>query len=703
MAESTEAGDASNADIEESDTPVHPIPAMQGAFEESILEAGGEQEAVPNSPIEADATVRRHHLLESKQFDESWTTRWKQSPAAQHHPLTKLMAQIIFGMHLLHQHQAKSDKEVVKILQTHVNEVDTFLERTAEDFAVATKDVEDRIRYLKLPMTHLDVFENMLDNKKFRTQLLAGNEKIEKIIDRTTRALNAALSDVEQGVLANKELGRYVRNVQEQGAQHQRAIVDVFTAMQGNEQGWKRYLKDLQIKGNTLRQILIQLQRLIAGMSRMAAAASRRNKTQSSTINAEAKSAPSSSAGPRSKFSQGSSSDFPSDLTALPQRRPSNLNKPLPVEPPPVLATSAPAQDSAAKPRHVPFAERYERPRQSPPEPSSPETMLAAPRPRPRTAREARAADSRTTTHELLQFFRDADPGASNFNPLRSNPPISSDPLPPRVSAEQPSLGRKASHGTNLIMGTVSFSNDGRITRSKGSGILSIPSPPSVSDSHSPPQAAVQKPSIDTTRSFPATIDHVPAMPHDAVERRAAMKDTGFARRLSKRLKHLPLPTPLSPSPRPSTAASTSSPPTYKPTLPSSQPSKPPSTSPSPADSAYGSWPGGTGTGNASPSAPHTTSDPLASITPRPIPVLAPLPSDPTSSIPRVLKAEMAATATAPDVSKFPPPPDPTIAVEGRKESLVPPSMKSAVSGKSRGKSLRNAIMGRWRRGVDVA
>ena len=299
----SEAGDASLSGHEPEDgeddlesdemaAPSQPVPAMQAAFEESIHESTDETERPRSpSPEPKDAQGRRQRLLEKKQYDDSWTSRWHQRPTAQHHPLMKLLAQIVFGMHLLQQQQAKSEEEVVKILQNHVNEVDTFLERTSEDFDLAIRDIEDRIRYLKLPMTHIDVFEVMLEDKKFRSQLLDGNGKIEKIFDRTTRAMNAALLDVQKGIQANKELGKYLSDVHEKWPKHKRGIFEVYEAMRGNEQGWKSYLKELQTKGDMLGELLKQLSRVISQMSQMAGTASRRTKEQ---IAALSKSAPSS-------------------------------------------------------------------------------------------------------------------------------------------------------------------------------------------------------------------------------------------------------------------------------------------------------------------------------------------------------------------------------------------------------------------------
>lgn len=148
--------------------PIHPCPQLQAAFEESILESTEHTEA-PDFDSGADAEMRRRKLLDPHHEEDSAVVRWKQRPGAKYHPFVKLIAQLVFGMHLLKEGQAKSNEEVVKILQNHVNEVDGFLERTAEDFDLAIKDIEERIRYLKLPMQHMDIFEVMLDEKKFRS------------------------------------------------------------------------------------------------------------------------------------------------------------------------------------------------------------------------------------------------------------------------------------------------------------------------------------------------------------------------------------------------------------------------------------------------------------------------------------------------------------------------------------------------------
>jgi len=407
--------------------PVHPVPAMQGAFEESILESmgGGEQSSTGGG---GDAEARRHRLLEDKDYDDSWTTRWKQQPGAQHHPLLKLMAQIIFGMDLIQQQQAKSIEEVVKILQTHVTEVDSFLERTSDDFDIATTDLKDRIQHLMMPLSHLETFTTMLDDKPFRTQLLEGNDRIEKIIERTAKAMNAALMDVQRGLQATRQLGTYLTTIKDSWPRHNQDLMDVFGAMRGNEQGWLIYLNDLQAKGNHLGNFLVQLGTLISEMAKLAAAASRRNRPQSTFI-LPIRPAP-TSPGLRSKYStappsRGSHSKHATIVPPVPvANRPSVrdvLNKPLPREPD---AVSDAAQ--ATMPSHpVPFAQRYETPRATPRSPPSrnftiPPLMTDARPQRPKSTASLPhdARTSRRSKSELINLSQRSQPLTSS--PLNS-------------------------------------------------------------------------------------------------------------------------------------------------------------------------------------------------------------------------------------------------------------------------------------------
>ena len=259
--------------------PVHPVPTMQGAFEESMLETmnGSEDSDSQDRYSKADSVSRRKMLLEQDEYERTVAGRWKQKPGERFHPLWKLVAQISFGMHLLQQQLAKSDEEVIKILQTHVDEVDGFLERTTDDFDLAQGDINERIRYLRLPLEHGSVFDQMLNDRNFRVAIVEGNEKIEHIIDRTAAAMSDALKDVQKGLDATRELAKYLTRVDKKWDDRTEEHDSVYLAMIGNTEGWTRAFLTLQSKGNTLRKALVQLGTIVAEMQRRAGAASRAN------------------------------------------------------------------------------------------------------------------------------------------------------------------------------------------------------------------------------------------------------------------------------------------------------------------------------------------------------------------------------------------------------------------------------------------
>ncbi|KAL8766428.1 MAG: hypothetical protein Q9209_006804 [Squamulea sp. 1 TL-2023] len=267
------------SDMEDAKPPVHPVLQMQGAFEESMMETLNESEdpESQNRMSTADSVSRRKMLLEQDEYQRTVAGRWKQRPGEQFHPLWKLVAQISFGMHLLQQGLAKSDEEVIKILQTHVDEIDGFLERTTEDFDLAQGDIDERVRYLRLPLEHGSVFDTMLNDRNFRIAIVEGNEKIEHIIDRTAAAMNDSLKDVQKGLDATRELAKYLTRVDKQWDERSEEHDSVYLAMIGNTEGWTRAFLTLQSKGNALRRALIQLGGIVAEMQRRAGAASRKN------------------------------------------------------------------------------------------------------------------------------------------------------------------------------------------------------------------------------------------------------------------------------------------------------------------------------------------------------------------------------------------------------------------------------------------
>ncbi|QIX00170.1 hypothetical protein AMS68_005687 [Peltaster fructicola] len=461
--------------------PEHPLKSMQAPFEESILESNIDSDRPPSR---ANAELRRQRLLDAARFDDAWTSRWKQRQDAQYHPLVKLMAQITFGMHLLQQNQAKNDSEVVKILQNHVDEVDNFLERTAEDFDLAIRDIDERIRFLQLPMQHVKVFNIMLDDKQFRTQLLDGNDKIERIIDRTARAMNAALLDVQKGRQATRELSKYLNRVQYTWPSDKPDLDAIYGAMRGNEEGWKKCYKELQTKGNHLGNKLIELGTIIGEMSKMAATASRRVGPQGR---------PSSSGGSSIASSTILRSRFNPDVRASTHIVSSARDKPLPQAPD--VDAGADRIDSS-KPRPVSFHQRFEAPRAVP----SPVRAAADTNERPKTSNgiPGRLAPSNS--------IRVAGP----LSPLASHPP------------ENP---RPRSAGVDRANGTVKGKTTRDSTRS-----ISLPAlVDTKTNSHTRAASAVA-PSPRNRDSFIS-------------QSRDALSGSSFARRWSIRKKY-PGPTP---------------------------------------------------------------------------------------------------------------------------------------------------------------
>ena len=269
--------------------PVHPIMTMQGAFEESILESTQPDDDATNGPLSSsmrltpsasgdlsEARARRRQMLEKDDYSSIASSRLPKKAGAKYHAFWKLTAQISFGIHLLHDQLAKSDDEVVKIMQAHVDEIDAFLERTTEDFDLAITDISERINFLKLPLEHIEIFEVMLADKKFCTSIVEGNGKIETIVNRTARAMNESLLDIAKGIEATSELGKYLDTLGAQWSDENQEFLGIYTAMRGNTEGWYRCFRRLQLKGSSLGVLLVQLGSMLTEMSKRVGAAGRK-------------------------------------------------------------------------------------------------------------------------------------------------------------------------------------------------------------------------------------------------------------------------------------------------------------------------------------------------------------------------------------------------------------------------------------------
>lgn len=267
------------------EVPRHPIPAMQEAFAESMLEASAGP-STPNIAKLGDSTARRKLLLDQAITEDTHASRWRQKPGQQWHQLWKLMAQISFGIYLLLNGMAKNDEQVLTILQGHVDEVDEFLEATLDDFDLAQEDIDERLKNLMLPLQNIDVFDKMLENREYRLDTVNGNERIEHIITRTAKAMNDALQDVQQGLEATKVFASYLAKEQnEMSWQNERPDMQrVFDAMKGNADGWHKAYVSLQTKGNHLGVALVQLGSIVAEMDRRAGEVSRRMRVSYSSF-----------------------------------------------------------------------------------------------------------------------------------------------------------------------------------------------------------------------------------------------------------------------------------------------------------------------------------------------------------------------------------------------------------------------------------
>ncbi|KAI0474561.1 hypothetical protein F4859DRAFT_72756 [Xylaria cf. heliscus] len=259
--------------------PVHPIPTMQPAFAESLTEATNSGGNTKPKLRFGDAKQRRARLLDSPKGARLHADLWRYRPGQKHHELWKLLAQVSFGVYLLLNGIANSNEQVVDILQQHIDEVDEFLETTLEDVNLAVEDIKERIEFLKLPMENVKTFEEMLEDRDFRLQIVTGNEKIEHIIDRTTLALNATFQDVEEGLKSVKEFAVYLGNQKDKPWRQQRPeFGDIYEAMKGNAQGWYQALIDMQDGAAILDNHLETLSDIVSDMNRKAGEVSRRTR-----------------------------------------------------------------------------------------------------------------------------------------------------------------------------------------------------------------------------------------------------------------------------------------------------------------------------------------------------------------------------------------------------------------------------------------
>ncbi|KAJ5234461.1 uncharacterized protein N7469_003629 [Penicillium citrinum] len=255
--------------------PSHPISQLQGPFHESIREAT--DQSADEWVVDIDAQTRRRDLLENDEYERLCGRKWRQRASEKYHPFWKLVSQMVFGVHLLANGMAKSDQEVMKILQSHVNELDGFLQRSTEDFLIIHLDVRTRIQYLSLPLGNLDVFDEMLNDRNFRLALVAYNDQIVHSIDRFTLAITDSIKDLRKGKEAMGALWHYLLQLSDAGCFQSDHLTAFYKAMMENMEGWIIAMSKLRRRGASLQKALGQLSFAVTEMQRRVGVASRKD------------------------------------------------------------------------------------------------------------------------------------------------------------------------------------------------------------------------------------------------------------------------------------------------------------------------------------------------------------------------------------------------------------------------------------------
>lgn len=265
--------------------PLHPIPSMQEAFAESLEEATRPGPSQKPKLKARDAKARREKLLDEDKSQGPPNRLWRFRPGQKCHELRKLVAQIAFGIELLIKGMANSNAQVLSILQGHIDEVDEFLETTMDDVNAATKDLNERLDFLKVPMENMEVFEKMLENRQFRLQIVEGNVKIEHILSRTSTAHAQTIRDVSEGLRAIKQFSQYLVDNEKGSWRKDRSDVsDVFEAMKGNTEGWYNAFTQIESNSTLLSGLLVRLSTVVAEIDQKAGEVSRRTRVSQTVV-----------------------------------------------------------------------------------------------------------------------------------------------------------------------------------------------------------------------------------------------------------------------------------------------------------------------------------------------------------------------------------------------------------------------------------
>ncbi|KAJ6261030.1 hypothetical protein Dda_3695 [Drechslerella dactyloides] len=224
----------------------HPVSSMQGPFLESMR----------CSDVDVENAVNPKGL------------------DLKHHPLVKVFAQIAFGIHLLHKKLAKSETEVVKILQRHVDDINKFLNKATTTIDSAITDIEDRHKSLKAAIDNSAVFEKMLaTDLAFRKQISEGNQKVDAVVKTTASALDKNLKDVAEGTRGLAELSKYMTSIKK--GWKNTGLVRNYRTMLNNIEVWGRCFESLRKSSAHLEMSVDRLKHVVGQVDKRVRKASK--------------------------------------------------------------------------------------------------------------------------------------------------------------------------------------------------------------------------------------------------------------------------------------------------------------------------------------------------------------------------------------------------------------------------------------------
>jgi len=172
---------------------------------------------------------------------------------------------------------ANDHVQVVGILQGHIDEVDEFLEVTLEDLAEALADLEDRILDLRETISTGKDFEERLEDRNYRAEILEGNEKIDHILARMNVVMRQWDDDVEAGLHGVSAFREWLQELRDGAWRNGRPdLVEIHDAMKGNADAWLNAFDETNSRAQDLNSLIIKLMTITAEMAQKAGEVSRK-------------------------------------------------------------------------------------------------------------------------------------------------------------------------------------------------------------------------------------------------------------------------------------------------------------------------------------------------------------------------------------------------------------------------------------------